>query len=112
MPHGRTETAAHGAVARMTTKGPQEMTVRARLGVVADERRGEHPFRARPFKCRVVRFARKRFARPDPRRPHDRHAGRFRGMRYVDQQSLDLPRRHRLKMLRDQVHMPVLEVDR
>src|SRR3984893_18601982 len=37
MPHGRAETAVHGAVARMTTKGPQEITVRARHGrVVAD----------------------------------------------------------------------------
>ena len=36
MPHGRAETAVHGAVARMTTKGPQEMTVWARQGVMAD----------------------------------------------------------------------------
>jgi len=36
MPHGRAEMAVHGVMARMTTKGPQEMTVRARHGVVAD----------------------------------------------------------------------------
>ena len=36
MPHGRAETAAHSAVARMTTKSPQEITVRVRHGVLAD----------------------------------------------------------------------------
>jgi hypothetical protein len=36
MPHGRAETAVHGVVARRTANGPQEMTVRARHGVVAD----------------------------------------------------------------------------
>jgi hypothetical protein len=36
VPHGRAETAVHGAVARMTTTSLQEMTVRARHGVVAD----------------------------------------------------------------------------
>jgi hypothetical protein len=36
MPHGGAETAVHGAVARMTTRVLQEMTVRARHGIVAD----------------------------------------------------------------------------
>jgi hypothetical protein len=36
MPHGGAETAVHGAAAQMTTKVLQEMTVRARHGVVAD----------------------------------------------------------------------------
>src|SRR3984893_686050 len=36
MPHGRAETAVHGAVARMTKEGPEENTVRARPGGVAN----------------------------------------------------------------------------
>src|SRR6202011_2891115 len=60
--------------------------------------------------CAVAREA---LARPHPGRPHDRYAGRFGvARRHIDQQPLDLPGCHRLEVLRDQVDVPVLEVDR
>jgi hypothetical protein len=70
MPHYGAETAAHGAVARMTTTGPQEMTVQARLGVVADLVSRRYPFRARALKCRVV-SAWETHRAPKPSGPHN-----------------------------------------
>jgi hypothetical protein len=67
--HGRAETAALGAVARMTAKGPQEKTALARLGVVADLASRRTPVSCPGPRGRIVRLAGIRFARPNSRRP-------------------------------------------
>ena len=53
-PHGRAETAAHGAVARRTTEDPQEIDRAGRHGVVTDLASRRTPISAWPRKCRVV----------------------------------------------------------
>jgi hypothetical protein len=53
-PHGRAETPAHGAVARITTEDPQEIDRAGRLGVVTDLASRRRPISAWPRKCRVV----------------------------------------------------------
>src|SRR6202040_1408712 len=75
MPHGRAEMAVHGVMARMTTKGPQEMTVRARHGVVADLASRRHPFLLITSKRSMQAALRRAKARTKPERPglHDLH---------------------------------------
>ena len=106
MPHGRVERRQHGAAAPMMTKGPQEMTVRARLGVVADLASSRTHFV--PDSSSAGWYGLSANGRtPKPTSSIGRSI-----LRRVDQQPFDLPGGDRLEVFRDQVDVPVLKVDR